>query len=99
MENAAGACFTRFALVGARARARECGASANSIQDGSDAVGVRERVSASHVALFTHTIDRAYESQTVKGGGVAIRRTLIRYPQTGSWSPYCSTEISKSQMN
>ena len=38
-------------------------------------MGVREHVSASHVALFTHTIDRAYESQTVKGGGVAIRRT------------------------
>ena len=32
-------------------------------------MGVREHVSASHVALFTHTIDRAYESQTVKGGG------------------------------
>jgi len=44
----------------------------------SESVGVRGHVSASHVALFTHTIDRACESQTVKGGGSQSAKTKTR---------------------
>ena len=67
MENAAGARFTRFALVGARARARECGASANSKTPTRWVFADTCRQATSH-CLPTRSIARTSRRPS-KGGG------------------------------
>ena len=73
--------------------------------DGSTGVGPLEflRVGVDAGCVDVRPRLRASYAQTVwfrtRGARVATPRARIRSPRTGPWSPYCSAEITKSQMN